>query len=63
VQGIWLENLKGIDNFEELGKDGRIISDWILRETGWADVDWIHLTQERDQWQTLMNMILNLWVP
>jgi hypothetical protein len=21
-----------------------------LGETGWEDVDWIHLTQDRDQW-------------
>jgi hypothetical protein len=22
-----------------------------LRETGWEDVDWIHLAQDRDQWE------------
>jgi hypothetical protein len=25
------------------------------QETGWKDVDWIHLAQDRDQWWTLMN--------
>jgi len=27
---ILLENLKGLDNSEDLGTDGRIISEWIL---------------------------------
>jgi hypothetical protein len=35
----------------------------ILREVGWEVVDWIHLAQDRDQWQALVNMIINLWVP
>jgi hypothetical protein len=33
-----------------------------LREIGWEDVDWVHLTQDRDQWQDLVNMVMNLWV-
>jgi hypothetical protein len=28
-----------------------------LREIGWEDVDWTHLGQDRDQWQTLVNMV------
>jgi hypothetical protein len=31
-----------------------------LREIGWEGVDWIHLAQDRDQWLTLVNMIMNL---
>jgi hypothetical protein len=27
-----------------------------VRETGWEGVDWIHLSQYRDQWQALVNM-------
>jgi hypothetical protein len=34
-----------------------------LRETGWDDVDWIDMVQDRDQWRALMNTILNLRVP
>jgi hypothetical protein len=30
-----------------------------LREIGWESVDWTHLTQDRDQWQALVNT----WVP
>jgi len=36
-----------------------------LRETEWEDLDWmcLGLSQDRDQWQALMNMVINLWVP
>jgi hypothetical protein len=34
-----------------------------LRETGWDDMDWIDLVQNRDQWRALVNMIMNLRVP
>jgi hypothetical protein len=34
-----------------------------LREVGWEGVDWMHLAQDRDQWQTLVYMIMNLLVP
>jgi hypothetical protein len=34
-----------------------------LRETGWDNMDWIDLAQDRDQWRALVNMIMNLWVP
>jgi hypothetical protein len=30
------------------------------REIGWEGVDWIHLAQDRDQWQALVNMVINL---
>jgi hypothetical protein len=38
--------------------EDNIITD--LRETGWKIVGWIHLAQDRDQWQTLVNMVMNL---
>jgi hypothetical protein len=34
-----------------------------FREIGWEGVDWIHVPQYRDQWQALVNMVMNLWVP
>jgi hypothetical protein len=34
-----------------------------VREVGWEGVNWIHLTQDRDQWQGLVNMVMNLRVP
>jgi hypothetical protein len=36
---------------EELGVDGRLIFEQILRETDWKGVDWIPLTQDRGQLQ------------
>jgi len=26
-------------------------------------MDWIELTQESDRWHTLVNVLMNLWVP
>jgi hypothetical protein len=32
-----------------------------LREIRWEGVDWIHLAQDREQWQ--VNTVMNIWVP
>jgi hypothetical protein len=34
-----------------------------LTEIGWGDTDWIDLAQDRNQWRTLVNKVMNLWVP
>jgi len=34
-----------------------------LRETGWEGVHWMCLAQNRDQWQALGCMVMNLFVP
>jgi hypothetical protein len=34
-----------------------------LRERGWAEMDWIHLTEDSDQWRALVSTMMNLWVP
>jgi hypothetical protein len=34
-----------------------------LREIGWGGMDWIELAQDRDQWRTLVNTVMNLRVP
>jgi hypothetical protein len=50
------------DHSEDLGIDRRIISRWIFRK--WVGgMDWIDLAQERDRWQVLVNIVMNLWVP
>jgi hypothetical protein len=33
-----------------------------LREIGWGGVEWIHLAQDRDQWGTVVNAVMNLRV-
>jgi hypothetical protein len=35
----------------------------VLIEVGWDGMDWIDLTQDRDQWRALVNMVMNLQVP
>jgi hypothetical protein len=34
-----------------------------LREIGWDGVEWIDITQDRDQWRALVNTGFNLRVP
>jgi hypothetical protein len=34
-----------------------------LREIVFGNVDWIHLTQDRDRWRALENTVMNLRVP
>jgi hypothetical protein len=34
-----------------------------LREIGLEDVDSIHLAQDRDQWRTFVNTVMNIRVP
>jgi hypothetical protein len=35
-----------------------------VKEIGWEGMEWIHLAQVRDQWQALMNMVINhVWIP
>jgi hypothetical protein len=44
---------------KDLGTDGMIISEWIFGKQGgrvWTGCIWL---QDRDQWQALVNMIMN----
>jgi hypothetical protein len=33
-----------------------------LKETGWGGMDWIDMTEDRDQWRALVNTVMNLRV-
>jgi hypothetical protein len=33
-----------------------------LREIEWECVDWMYLTQDRDQWRAPLNTIMKVWV-
>jgi hypothetical protein len=57
---ILLENLKGKCHLEELGIDGRILK-WSL-ETMLEGVDWINFVQDRNQWQVLVNTVVQIFV-
>jgi hypothetical protein len=32
-------------------------------EIGWGGVDWIGLAQDRYTWRTLLDVVMNLWIP
>jgi hypothetical protein len=34
-----------------------------IDEIAWGVIDWIHLAQDRDQWQDHVNTVMNLRVP
>ena len=34
-----------------------------LQEVGWYGMDWIDLAQDRDRWEALMNLVINILVP
>jgi hypothetical protein len=34
-----------------------------LRELVWEDVNRILLAQDRDRWQALVKMVMNVWIP
>jgi hypothetical protein len=34
-----------------------------LKHTGCEDVGWIHLNQDREKWQALVNMVMSLQIP
>ena len=34
-----------------------------LKEFLWGGLDWIDLAQDRDRWRTIVNAVMNLWVP
>jgi hypothetical protein len=60
---FWLENMKVRDHLEDLGIRWEDNIRMDLREIGWGNVDWIHLTQDRNQWRTLVNKVMYPRVP
>jgi hypothetical protein len=32
-------------------------------EIGWDGMNWIYVAHNRNQWRTLVNAVMNLWVP
>jgi hypothetical protein len=44
----WVENLKGRQCSEDPGIGGTTLLKWILKETEWEGVGWIHLAQDKN---------------
>jgi hypothetical protein len=57
--GFWWEDLREGDHLEDPSWEGDIKMD--LQEVGWGMGAW--MAQDRDRWQALMNVVMNLWVP
>ena len=53
---------KSEDRLEDLGVAGKIILKGILKEIWWDVVDWIHLTQDRENWQAVVGTEMNLQI-
>jgi len=53
---------EGKSYLEDLDIDRTIIKR-DFKEIGWASMDWIHLAQDRDKWQAVVNMVMNVRVP
>jgi len=34
-----------------------------LTKLEWEVLDWIQLSQERDQWWNLVNIVMKIWIP
>jgi hypothetical protein len=63
VYTVWLQHLRERDHLEDLGVNQRIILKWSLRIYEWDSVYWTDLAHDKDGWQALVNMVMNLQVP
>jgi hypothetical protein len=62
VYRVLVGNPEGKDHLKDQSVDGRMGSKWTLGRSVLGGVEWIHLAQDRDQWRTLVNAVMNLRV-
>jgi hypothetical protein len=60
--GLWWDGPKERDHLEDQGVDGEDGIGMDVMEIGWGAVEWIHIAQDRDRWQAVVNAVRNLWV-
>jgi hypothetical protein len=58
-----LENPKGDTQLGRQGVHGRIMLKLVFKDTGCESRDGTQVVQDRDQWQVLVNTVMELWVP
>jgi hypothetical protein len=58
--GLWWGKLSERAHLEDLGNDN---SEMDLQEVGWGGTDWTALSQDKDRWQVLVNVVMNFWFP
>jgi hypothetical protein len=57
---FWWESPQEGDHLKDQGIDGRMGLEGILGTlAGGGGLDWIRLTQDRDQWQSVVNVVMN----
>jgi hypothetical protein len=50
---------EGKGHLKNQGVDGRMGSKWILGRLVGGGVEWIHLAQDRDHWQAVVDAMIN----
>lgn len=64
ISKVWMENLKGREYSEDLDVDGRILLlfELCLGDTGFKDVEWIHVDQDKDRWGNFVNTAMDVQI-
>ena len=60
--GFWWGNLRKRDHLEDPGIDGMILR-WIFWRWDGGSIKWIDKAQDKDRWQAIVNVVMNLQVP
>jgi hypothetical protein len=61
--GFWWGKLRERHHLEDPGIDGMITLRWVFRKWDVGGMYWIDLAQDRDRWQALIYVIMNLRTP